>query len=73
MLSDETRKYLAKAMGLAKQDNHELLVLDFDRAPEDGEPGVQVLCSMQDTTPENVATMAREALGYFAQPNLIVN
>lgn len=73
MLSAETKRHLAKAMALAQQEDHELLVLNFNRAPQPEESGVEVLCSMKDTTPENIAQLAQEALGFFAHHSLIIN
>lgn len=70
MLSAETKRYLAKAMALAQEEDHELLVLNFNRAPDS--EGVEVLCSMKDSTPENIAQLAQEALGFFAHQSLIV-
>lgn len=73
MLSENSKRYLAKAMALAHEDGHELLVLNFNRMPDEGDCPIEVLCAMTDVSPESVALMAREALGLFAQPNSIIN
>lgn len=68
MLSAETKKHLAKAMNMASADNHELLIIDFNQHPPEDESGVEVLCSMANSTPENIMALAQEALTFFAEP-----
>jgi len=68
MLSHDAKWMLDRAMDKAKMENHELLVMVFDRSVEANEKGeaLEVVCSMR-VAPEIIQGMAQEALGLVAE------